>query len=414
MPVATSREDADGGAVFDPDGPLPDWVRGAARWCDDPRAAARLLRPIIESGAAEGERRGCLPDETARALCESGLFGLLVPRELGGIEADPATYIDAVEELSYADGSVGWVVLATTFCIAGAASWLGPSAIDAIFDGDRGFIGAAHIAHNGVAERTDDGYRIRGQFHFGSGSQLSSWFMGAFVLHEDGAPALDENGQRQVVFVYAPRDRVCLDPHSWDVTGLRATASFDFEFLDQQVHDDFVAFPPRRERRGGPVFDIGVSMGHVTFSLGVGTRILDELEALASSKQREFRTTLIDQPTFQRDYGMMRASMEAARAYVRQAFQDWYEAAASDGTAPLEIRARARLAACWGTKISAEVGQFALLAAGTDGLRTDGATVLQRCHRDLQASAVHRHVDDNVLIESSAALLGVAPPGLQL
>ena len=400
---------------YDVNASVPEWVRSAALSTVDPLKAARALRPLIESDAAESEQRGRLCDSTARALCDSGLFGLLVPRELDGIEADPVTYIDTIEELSHADGSVGWVMIATTFCIAGAASWLGPTAIDAMFRQDRGFIAAAHIGPNGVAERVDDGYRIRGQFHFGSGSQLSSWFMGAFVLHENGVPVMTETGDPQIAWFYGPREKVFLDVQSWDVAGLRATASYDFRFVDQVVHEDFMmVFGPPRVRRGGPSMDVGVSMGHVAWSLGCATRILDEIQQLARRKRRVGRATLIDQPTFQRDFGMMRALVDAARAHIRRVYVDWYDDAALHGTARLEVRANARLAVCWGTRVAAEVGQFAYLAAGTDGLRNSPDNTLQRCHRDIQASAVHRHVDDNVLIESASVLLGVNPPGLQL
>jgi alkylation response protein AidB-like acyl-CoA dehydrogenase len=196
--------------------------------------------------------------------------------------------------------------------------------------------------------------------------------------------------------------------------GLRGTASHDFRFIDQVVHEDFVLSLPLERLRGGAALDIGVSMGHVSFSLGVGTRILDELRDLAKRKQREGRATLIDQPNFERDYGMMRGEMEAARAYVRSAFDEWHRDAQANGTASLETRAKARLAACWGTRISTQVAQFAYVAAGSDGLRNDPENRLQRCYRDVGASAVHRHVDDNVLIEAATVLLGIASPSLQL
>ena len=77
---------------------------------------------IAEQGALESERLGRLCDETARSLCDSGLLGLLLPRGLGGIEAHPSTYIEVIEQLSYADGSLGWVTMATNFAIAGATS----------------------------------------------------------------------------------------------------------------------------------------------------------------------------------------------------------------------------------------------------------------------------------------------------
>jgi alkylation response protein AidB-like acyl-CoA dehydrogenase len=393
---------------------LPQWVMNAARFVDDPLSSARSLRPLIERNASESERLGRLTDESARALCQSGLLGLLMPRELGGIEADPDLYIDVIEELSYADGSFGWVTMATTFTIMGAAAWLGPVAIAAMFDGENGFAAAGQVALNGTAERVAGGYRISGQFHFGSGSQLSSWFLGAFALHEDGEPVHNLNGSPKIVWAFGPRDMVSIDTSSWDVMGLRGTASHDFRFLDQVVHEDFVLSLPLERLRGGPALDIGVSMGHVSFSLGVGTRILDELRDLAKSKRREGRVTLIDQPNFERDFGMMRGEMEAARAYVRSAFAEWHRDARANGTASLETRANARLAACWGTRVSTQVAQFAYVAAGTDGLRNDQGNKLQRCYRDIGASAVHRHVDDNVLIEASSVLLGVASPSLQL
>ena len=100
---------------------LSDWLRNAPRQMDDPLAAARSLRPLIEASAAEGERLAYIPDEMVRSLADAGFFGILVPEEFGGTEANPRTYIDVIEELSYADGSTGWSVMATTFCIANAS-----------------------------------------------------------------------------------------------------------------------------------------------------------------------------------------------------------------------------------------------------------------------------------------------------
>jgi alkylation response protein AidB-like acyl-CoA dehydrogenase len=167
-------------------------------------------------------------------------------------------------------------------------------------------------------------------------------------------------------------------------------------------------------RHGGPSLDISVSMGHVTFSLGVAMRILDELKALAQRKQRQGRLTLIDQPTFQRDFGMMRALLDAARSHVRIVYENWRQDAAANGTATLETRAQARLAACWATKVSTDVARFAYNAAGSDGLRDSPDNRLQRCFRDIEAGAVHRHVDENVLIECTQVLLGVNSPTLVL
>jgi alkylation response protein AidB-like acyl-CoA dehydrogenase len=392
---------------------LADWLRNAPMYNPDPRAAARALRPIIEAGADEAEATALIPENVIRAIADAGLFGLLVPKEFGGMEVDPETYIDVIEELSYADGSVGWVMMATTFCIAGASVWLGPSAIDAMLKSGQGYIAAGHIAPLGKAERVDGGYRISGTQQFGSGSQVSSWFLGCFVLQKNGKPELSADGKLQTIWAYAPRSRVRLRGN-WDVMGLKATASYDFEFIDQVVTDDFVMLPAQRARRGGPVYDIPVTIGHVTWALGVAMRIMDEIKDLARHKRRQGRITLIDQSTFQLDFARALGGLEASRALVRSTFNTWYAEATKDGKASLPTRAHARLTGCWATETCANVGRFAQLAAGSEGLRNGPNNRIQRCFRDLQVGATHRHIDNNTAIDAATVFLGINKPDVEL
>jgi alkylation response protein AidB-like acyl-CoA dehydrogenase len=87
----------------------------------DPRLAARKLRALIESEAGEVEATSTMTPAVVDALVESGLFRLLVPREFDGLEAGPSTIIDVCEELSFADGSVGWPFAQNTTVLAYAA-----------------------------------------------------------------------------------------------------------------------------------------------------------------------------------------------------------------------------------------------------------------------------------------------------
>jgi alkylation response protein AidB-like acyl-CoA dehydrogenase len=393
-------------------GPLPDYVRRAQRACPAPLETARALRPIIEAGAAEGARQAFVPDTVIRALCDAGIWGLKVPRRYGGAEVDARTYIDVIDELSYADGSTGWVVMAAGF--SGGGVGLGPSALARIYEGDEGIIGAAQISSLGRAERIDGGYRLRdGHFHFGSGSRYSSWFGGAFAVEKDGVPVLNDRGRPKIIMCWTSRDKVRLTAN-WDVMGLAATGSYDFDFDDQDISDDWVSGLPGRPSVGGPIHAIGVSIGHVAWALGVGRRALDEIAALAKGKRRFQRTTLIDQSTFQLEYGRQLAAMQAARALVHQVFDEWYEAAKA-GPVGIEVRARARLASCWATETALKAAQFAMFSAGSDGVRNqNGLNTLQRVFRDLQTGATHRHIDQNILIECAQVELEVAEPGLEL
>ena len=69
---------------------------------------ARDLRKLIEAEADGIETAGTMSDSVVDALDNAGLFKLMTPRSLGGHEATPSEVFDVCEELSYADGSVGW------------------------------------------------------------------------------------------------------------------------------------------------------------------------------------------------------------------------------------------------------------------------------------------------------------------
>ena len=70
--------------------------------------AAKSFVPIIRANLDKIDSECRLPSELADAMAQKGLFGLYVPKCLGGPEADPITAFPVVEEISRADGSTGW------------------------------------------------------------------------------------------------------------------------------------------------------------------------------------------------------------------------------------------------------------------------------------------------------------------
>lgn len=393
--------------------PVPEWLRKAERYCGDPLEAARGLRELIDSHADEAERLAHLPEPVVRAVSEAGLYGMLVPREFGGAEPHPVQLLEAVMELSYADGSTGWCVMANVFFTGSLYANGSDRLIEEVFETDAGYIGAGQISALGRADRVDGGYRVSGSFHFGSGSREASWFLGAVLEYADGHPVLGADGQPVMKFAYTPRENVRLKDN-WDVMGLAATASLDFDFPEHFIPNDFIDTVRTERRHGGPLFAIAVSLGHAGWALGVARRTLDELRALARRKQRFGRQTLIDQLTFQHDYAMNEAMLAAATDNCRAAFTRHYDLAAK-GIDNLDVRAEYRLAACWAVEVAVKIAQFAYLAGGSDVLRNaEGKNRLQRCFRDIHAGSQHRHTDHNIIGDTGSVLLGVAQPDLVL
>ena len=70
--------------------------------------AVAEVREVLEAGADQSEEEGTLPQDSVDALYESGLFGLKLPAELGGAEADPVTQLEVIEALARIDSAAAW------------------------------------------------------------------------------------------------------------------------------------------------------------------------------------------------------------------------------------------------------------------------------------------------------------------
>src|SRR5438477_11566746 len=70
--------------------------------------AAAALQPELRSHRKEIEREQRLPKGLVEQLRAAGFYRMVIPRELGGLEVDPLTYLRVVELLAEAAGSVGW------------------------------------------------------------------------------------------------------------------------------------------------------------------------------------------------------------------------------------------------------------------------------------------------------------------
>jgi len=375
-------------------------------------AQAQGLADLIGEEAERSEADATLSPVVVEAFHETGLFGLMVPKELGGEEADLPTVISVYEEVCRADGSAGWSLLANATTSAFAGAYTGPTAVAAMFDAARVPVAAGQFSPRGTAVRTDEGagdhFVVSGRYSFGSGSAHSPWIGGGAFELLDGEFVAAPSGLPMIRAYFVPRDRVeFLD--NWDVMGLAGTGSYDYEVPEQTVHEDFTFDLITAEpRRGGPVYHLGVlgltAAGHAAFALGVGRRGMEELTRIVQTKHRLGAEPLRDQQLFRHDYAIHDAALLAARAFVYESFaavQDVLEA--GDDPTPVQ-RQRLRQATTYATRVATDAVRFAYTAAGTDALRPG---VLQRCFRDLHAATQHLVVDNNTLTETTRVLLGL-------
>ena len=352
---------------------------------------ARDLRPMIDAAgaAAAGAHATTLPQELVDACFEAGLYGTLSPRAVGGAELPIAECLDVFAEVAYADGSAGWSLMAgaTAACFFGA--YCADSFTDEMFAGGVVPVVAGQFAPNGTAVPDGDGFRLTGQYSFGSGIAHADWVGGgAFTAPPEGEPA-------EFRLMVVPRSEAEV-LGNWNVLGLRATASYDYRIdADVPAHATFEFFSPTRYR-GGPMYDLGViiltEIGHMGWTMGVVRRAIDEGVAIAKGRARMAAPSVIaEDPRFRHDFAMAVSRFEAAETWCRQAFSRAEQTAdAGSGRDPV-LATHVKQSATLLTQEGLAVVRCLYEWCGTEALR-DGP--LQRCFRDMHGGSQHVLVGD--------------------
>ncbi len=346
--------------------------------------AARELRPFIDRHATRSEGR-TIAEPVVRALDDAGLYGVMTPRDVGGSELSIAELLDVYEEVSRADGSTGWCLMAS----AGVTAYFGaysPDSFTSQLFADGVPLAAGQFAPNGLGTPTDGGYRLTGNYSFGSGIAHAAWVgAGLFTVVPEG-----EDGNPQLLFCVTPAKNVKRQGN-WDVLGLQATASEDYAIEDVFIPEEatFDFFAPTRHR-GGPLYDLGVlaltAIGHAGFALGVARRALDELASVAKTKHRMgAATALVDSEAFLLELGRLESRYRSVRAWVYEAALAAERAAVEARDAAVEINVL-RQATVYATHEASEVVRGAYLAAGSTALRRGP---IERCFRDIHAGTQH-------------------------
>jgi indole-3-acetate monooxygenase len=372
-------------------------------------AEARRLAPELSARSEEIESARRLPAALARELADAGFFRMVLPEAYGGLELHPARIIEIVEELSRADGSVGWNVMIGA-CTAMVAAWLPESAARAIFSAPDVIIGGV-AAPTGRAELVEGGYRLTGRWSWASGSQNCRWLTGGAVVTKDGSPRLVREGVPEVrVFCFPASDATLHD--TWNAMGLSGTGSGDVSVQDIFVPAEralsLLAERPRIDRPLYAFPALGLlGVGLPAVGLGIARRALDELATLAQTKKlMPAGRLLATRGVVQVSFAEAEATLRAARALLMETVNATYEAGMRR---ELTVRHRAelRLSYAHAMRSAARVVDAMYEAGG--GVSVHRASPLQRCMRDVHVATQHAMVGSVILESIGGVLLGVDP-----
>jgi alkylation response protein AidB-like acyl-CoA dehydrogenase len=326
------------------------------------------------------------------------LFSIWVPEKLGGSELDPVHSLEVLENLSYADASTGWVVMAANLSIGTAGAYLSDHAVAELWGDGRQPVIAGQGTRPGTAKMVDGGLSLSGSWSFGSGLKHSTHVHSLGIIEETGEPR---------IFVTPIADVNLID--NWDVMGLRGTGSIDYTMDNVFVPDGWSHFAVTTvPERGGNLYGLGIIGFAVTchsgWAMGVGRRLLDELAGLVHGKAGR-PGAQADSAAFQQGFAEAEAKFRAARALVMESFTDLSKSLYAGDAISVRQHTLIRLALAHITKTLHEVASFVYLSGGTTALRRG---TIQRLYRDVHAGTQHVTSGPNVWQTCARELIGLA------
>jgi alkylation response protein AidB-like acyl-CoA dehydrogenase len=381
----------------------------------DPLVAARRLAPLVDAKRDRLDRERRLPDELVQAIGKAGLFGLWLPRAIGGPELVPCRLLEVVEELSRQDGSVGWC----TAIAAGHSRFAGALPVETawgVFGSGRTVL-AGTLNATGRAVTVSGGYCVTGRWAYGSAIDHSSWVYGNCVTYDGTSPLLGLDG--------APSLRLCLFPRAqadvidtWHVGGLRGTGSHDFQvtelFVPKERTIPLSGFSPEPTQPGAlyatPMPTVFSSI-LAAILLGIARAAIDALAVLAVRKTPMGSATVLSEKALaQADLARAEACVRSGRAHLFDELGSLWQDVLCGREVTLYRRALVRLAACQAAHQAIEAVDLAYAAGGGTSICEDNR--LERCFRDAHAAAQHFSIAPHSNLEPIGRVLLGLPPGM--
>ncbi|MDE0780613.1 MAG: acyl-CoA dehydrogenase family protein [Alphaproteobacteria bacterium] len=191
---------------------------------EDVLARARALLPVVTERSEKATEERRLPEENVRDFLDAGLFQILQPKRVGGLELDFGMLVEVSAVISSVCASSGWNVSNIASHHWMLAMWP-KEAQDAVW-GKNGetadtLICASVIFPAGRAKRVDGGYLLSGRWPFCSGIDPSEWNMlGGMVEPDDDHPKKEAR-----MFLMRKSEHEVID--TWFTSGLQGTGSKD-------------------------------------------------------------------------------------------------------------------------------------------------------------------------------------------
>jgi alkylation response protein AidB-like acyl-CoA dehydrogenase len=255
---------------------------------DDPFRVAAELRDRFRVGAAERDRNREFPYEQCAEFRDSGLLGLMVPREHGGYGGTFVDLMKVVNLISAGDSNIGQMYQLHTGGIRllqefaspeVQAKWLPRFNRELWITNAYSEVGTPSVNHfNTTVRRDGDGWRLNGKKFYCTGSLAGDITFGPCQVAESD----------EVRVFLTPTDAEGVTIHDdWSGFGQRTTASGTTEFDEVWIPDELcLASPESDGGGGGAVTSLNYQAVHTGVFVGIARNALADAVEFVQERAR--------------------------------------------------------------------------------------------------------------------------------
>ncbi len=372
----------------------------------------QAIAPTIRRYAQEAEQARRLSRPVVDAMEQAGLYRMARAKAFGGLELDPVSMFQVVEEVARHDSAAGWN-LQLSLVVDLVLAWLPDEGAAEILEGHPEVTcGTCFALTGGRATPVAGGYRVSGQWSFVSGAHNARWFAFLPRLMDGDEPRLNAQGVPMNVWAFVPADKArILD--TWHTMGMRGTGSHDVAVSDIFVPEQHTAPLAPLERPGtayqGPLYRLTIWPAVALLAppaLGVARAAIDDFLELARTKTPSYTGSLLGaRQVVQRQVAQAEAALGAGRAYLYDTFRQIWQAAAQGAEITVERKMQMQLATTYATEAAAKAVDLIHAAAGTSAIRNEYR--FQQYFRDVHTMTQHAYSSASRYESVGALMLGV-------
>jgi alkylation response protein AidB-like acyl-CoA dehydrogenase len=360
----------------------------------------------IRARRDEFGRQRFVPKEFIAKLKKLGVYRAATPQCFGGSGLAPMAFLQLIEKISEADGSVGWVASFGSASVYLAAL---PKETQAkLYADSPDLVFAGGLFPIQPATPVDGGWTVNGTWKFASGCKGAD-MLGVGI----GAAVPGQAGSKPRTAVLPPEKVDIID--NWDVMGLAGTGSHDLRVSEQFVADEWTFI-----RGGVPTIDeplyryptiayAAQVLGVV--NLGIARAAIDEINQMSGGRVAiTGAPKLADRSYVRIEVAKAEAHLRSARAFLYEVTNEvWQSILAGKPVTPEQV-SMLRLTAVEIAKVGNEVVQAMFGLAGTTAIYSHHP--LQRYLRDAAVVKQHAFLGEGIYDGAGAVELGVPPmPG---